>query len=122
MLMPRSVRIFVCTQPQDMRRGFDTLALAVQQVLGEDPRSGALFVFTNRRRSQLKALWWDRSGYCILYKRLHRALFQLPKPGASASSVPIDGACLAELLRWVATRRGAISPLPASRSSSPASR
>lgn len=112
MLMPRSVRVFVCTQPQDMRRGFDTLALAVQQVLGEDPRSGALFVFTNRRRSQLKALWWDRSGYCILYKRLHRALFQLPKPGASsASSVPIDGACLAELLQGVVTRRGAISPL-----------
>lgn len=95
-----------------MRRGFDTLALAVQQVLGEDPRSGALFVFTNRRRSQLKALWWDRSGYCILYKRLHRALFALPKGGVpSASSVPIDGVCLAELLQGVATRRGAISPL-----------
>lgn len=112
MLMPKSVRIFVCTKPQDMRRGFDALALAAQQVIGQDPRSGALFVFTNRRSNQLKALWWDRSGYCILYKRLHRALFRLPATDASSdSSVAIDGQCLAELLQGVATQRRAISPL-----------
>ena len=43
-MIPSSVRIFVCTEPQDMRRSFDGLALATQQVLGEDPQSGALFV------------------------------------------------------------------------------
>lgn len=102
----------MCTKPQDMRRGFDALALAAQQVIGQDPRSGALFVFTNRRSNQLKALWWDRSGYCILYKRLHRALFRLPATGApSDSSVAIDGQCLAELLQGVATQRRSISPL-----------
>jgi transposase len=74
-MIPSSVRIFVCVQPQDMRRSFDMLALAAQQTVGQDPRGGAMFVFTNRRRSQLKVLWWDHNGYCLLYKRLHRALF-----------------------------------------------
>jgi transposase len=44
-----TVRIFVCTRPHDMRCSYDTLALATQTVLGQDPRSGALFVFTNKR-------------------------------------------------------------------------
>ena len=51
-MIPSSVRIFVCTTPQDMRRSFDGLALAVQERLGEDPQSGAIFVFINKRRGQ----------------------------------------------------------------------
>lgn len=105
-MIPASVRIFVCVQPQDMRRSFDLLAAAAQQLAGEDPKSGAMFVFTNRRSNQLKVLWWDRNGYCILYKRLHRALFRLPKTdGSTDSSVRIDRAVLGELLYGVATGR-----------------
>lgn len=105
-MIPASVRIFVCVQPQDMRRGFDLLAGTAQQLVGEDPRNGAVFVFTNRRSNQIKVLWWDRNGYCILYKRLHRALFRLPKTdGPSDSSVRIDRAVLGELLHGVATTR-----------------
>ena len=78
-MIPLSVRIFVCTTPQDMRRSFDGLALAVQERLDEDPESGALFVFINKRANRLKALWFDRNGYCILYKRLHQAVFVPPK-------------------------------------------
>lgn len=59
-----------------------------------DPRSGALVVFTNRRRNQLKVLWWDRNGYCLLYKRLHRALFRPPGP-----SVPEDSLASAKRMR-----------------------
>ncbi|MDC0716142.1 IS66 family insertion sequence element accessory protein TnpB [Nannocystis bainbridge] len=77
-MIPTSVRIFVCTQPLDMRRSFDGLAAAAKQMLGEDPRSGALFMFTNRRSNRLKVLWWDKNGYCLLCKRLHQALFRLP--------------------------------------------
>ena len=58
-----------------MRRSFDGLSLAAREHLGEDPESGALFVFVNKRRNRLKALWFDRNGYCLLYKRLHRARF-----------------------------------------------
>ena len=102
-MIPTSVRIFVCTKPLDLRRGFDGLAAAAKTVIGEDPLSGALFVFTNRRSTRAKALWWDRTGYCILYKRLHRALFRLPQSGVSSDrSVVIDGQGLHEFLRGVA--------------------
>ena len=105
-MIPASVRIFVCTRPHDMRCSYDTLALATQKVLGQDPRSGALFVFTNKRHNRLKVLWWDHNGYCLLSKRLHQALFRLPTPsGSSDSSVIIDGRALAELLHGVASPR-----------------
>lgn len=101
-MIPRSVRIFVCTERQDMRRSFDALALAVKERMGLDPQSGALFVFASRRGTRLKVLWFDHNGYCILYKRLHAARFELPdsrdisKPIAS-----IDARQLALILRGV---------------------
>lgn len=101
-MIPSSVRIFVCAQPQDMRRSFDGLALTARQQLGEDPQGGALFCFVNKRANRLKVLWWDRNGYCLLYKRLHRAFFELPSDEASSGTkVRIDAAMLAELLAGV---------------------
>lgn len=98
-MIPVTVRIFVYTEAVDMRRGFDGLALIARQKLEQDPRSGALLIFTNRRRDRLKALWWDRNGYCVLYKRLHRAVFVLPTPEqAGGVSVRIDGQKLGALL------------------------
>jgi len=103
-MIPTSVRIFVCTQPLDMRRSFDGLAAAAKQMIGEDPRSGALFVFTNRRSNRLKVLWWDKNGYCLLCKRLHQALFRLPSANdPSDRSVIVDGRGLHELLRGIAS-------------------
>jgi transposase len=97
-MLPTSVRIFLCAAPQDMRRSFDALAAAAQQLVGEDPRAtGAMFVFVNKRRNRAKVLWWDKNGYCLLYKRLHRALFAVPDTG-NASTVRIDGRVLAALL------------------------
>lgn len=105
-MIPASVRIFVCTQPQDMRRSFDGLALAVRQALGEDPRGGALFCFVNRRGNRLKALWWDRNGYCLLYKRLHQAVFVLPQTSkGEAPKVRIDAQALGQLLAGVPRER-----------------
>lgn len=104
-MIPSSVRIFVCTEPQDMRRSFDGLALATREILGEDPESGALFCFVNKRANRLKILWWDDNGYCLLYKRLHRALFRTPPSGGTISSVQIDGPALARLIAGVAAER-----------------
>ena len=105
-MIPGSVKIFVCTRPVDMRRSFDGLALAAREVIGEDPRSGALFCFVNKRRDRLKALWWDRNGYCILYKRVHAAMLEVPKAAAAdATSVRVNGAALAEILAGVERRR-----------------
>jgi transposase len=105
-MIPASVRIFVCREPQDLRRSFDGLALAAQERLGEDPRSGALFCFVNRRFNRLKILWWDRNGYCLLYKRLHRALFCIPRgEPLSARAIRLSGPELAELIAGVARER-----------------
>lgn len=100
-MLPAAVRIFVCTVPQDMRRSFDTLALVTQQLLGEDPQSGAVFVFVAKRATRVKLLWWDRSGYCLLYKRLHRALFRVPATAGNGPAIRIDAAALAQLLAGV---------------------
>jgi transposase len=62
-VIPTSVRIFVCTERQDMRRSFDALALAVRESLALDPESGALFVFASKRSNRLKVLWFDHNGY-----------------------------------------------------------
>ncbi len=104
-MIPAAVRIFVCTVPQDMRRSFDALALAVQQLLGQDPMCGALYVFVSKSSTRAKVLWWDRNGYCLLYKRLHRALFRLPEGVGGGTSVRIDGPALAQLLAGVATEK-----------------
>jgi transposase len=86
-----------------MRRSFDTLALAVRERLALDPESGSLFVFAGKNGNRLKVLWFDHNGYCILYKRLHRALFKLPEAGATERPlVSIDARMLATILRGVA--------------------
>jgi len=104
-MIPASVRIFVCTVPQDMRRSFDALALVTQQILGQDPMCGALYVFVSKSATRVKVLWWDRNGYCLLYKRLHRALFRSPRAEDGGTSVRIDGAALAQLLAGVANEK-----------------
>lgn len=104
-MIPASVRIFVCTERQDMRRSFDALALAVKEKLELDPQSGALFVFASKRSNRLKVLWFDHNGYCILYKRLHRAHFELPDPTDVRRPIAsIDARALAMLLRGVEKR------------------
>jgi transposase len=97
-MIPAAVRIFVCTEAIDMRQGFDRLAQFVKMKLGEDPQTGSLFVFANRNATRLKALWFDTNGYCLLYKRLHRAVFQLP-PAGGGGAVQLNAAELATLLR-----------------------
>ncbi len=102
-MIPTSVRIFVCTERQDMRRSFDGLALAVRERLALDPQSGALFVFASKRGNRLKVLWFDHNGYCLLYKRLHAAHFELPEATTSERPVTsIDARMLAAILRGVA--------------------
>lgn len=72
--IPRTVRVFACTRPIDLRKGYDGLFGLVKQGLGE-PLSGNLFLFTNRTRTGCKVLVWDGTGLCIFMKRLERGRF-----------------------------------------------
>lgn len=74
----RTTRVFLATEPTDMRKGFDGLFALVETLIQEDPFSGHLFVFRNRRRDRLKMLWWDRDGLAIFYKRLEKGSWQFP--------------------------------------------
>jgi len=102
----------VCTEPIDMRLGFDRLAAAVRERLGADPLAGGLYIFANRGATRLKLLWFERNGLCVLYKRLHRAVFDLPIARDGSRSVRIERAAVATLLagverpRRVRRRRG----------------
>ena len=76
MLIPESqVRIWLYGPPTDMRKSFDGLSALVKSQLDEDPADGQLFVFINRRRTQLKVLYFDRGGYCVWAKRLEQGRF-----------------------------------------------
>jgi transposase len=90
------VRVWVATQPVDMRKGFDGLAEVVRMFLGHDPLSGSLFVFRNRSAQRVKVLWYDRDGLAIYYKRLERGVFRFPS--GDEKVMAIDSGQLLRLL------------------------
>jgi transposase len=76
---PRARRIFAYTRPTDMRKSFQGLLALVQKIFsGEDPHSGSLFVFVNRKGNYVKILAWDRTGFALFAKRLERGRFVFP--------------------------------------------
>lgn len=98
-MSPLGVVVYLAVGPVDLRGAFDRLAAVTRQVLHRDPTSGALFLFVNRRRNRLKALWWDRNGYTLLYKRLAKGTFALPQlSDAQGSSFEISTEDFARLL------------------------
>jgi transposase len=97
--VPASVRVFVATSAVDLRRGFDGLAALTQEVLEQDPLSGHLFVFRNRRKDRVKVLFFASGGYCLFYKRLERGTFRLPQ--GEAARLEIDAGELGLLLEGV---------------------
>ena len=103
--LPASVRIFVAAEPVDLRRGFDGLAAATRSLIREEPLSGHLFAFLNRRRNRIKVLVWDRTGWIIVYKRLERGTFTLrTAPAAGARHVEIDAGELGLILEGLDLR------------------
>lgn len=95
------VRIFLCTLPTDMRRGFDRLAEMVRSSLAQDPLDGSLFVFRSRGADRLKILQWEKDGFCLWYKRLEEGTFRFPATQAGAAGVEIKASEMAMLLEGI---------------------
>ena len=83
-------RIWLCLQRTDMRCGFDRLAMTAQEITGQDPLSGHLFLFRNRSGDRLKLLHWDRDGYVLWYKRLKEGVFKFPRQAGNTADTRID--------------------------------
>lgn len=104
MFFPESqVRIWLYAKPTDMRKSFDGLSVLVKHQLQEDPLSGQLFVFINRRRTQMKVLYFDRSGYCIWSKRLEQGQFHYET--SPSGKQPLDWAQLKLLLEGIELKK-----------------
>lgn len=103
--LPSSVRIYVASEPVDLRRGFDGLGAATRSLMGRDPMSGHVFVFLNRRRDRIKLLVWDRTGWVVVYKRLERGTFRVPtEPEPGRRHVEVDAGELGLMLEGLDLR------------------
>ena len=99
--LPSSVRIFLYAQPTDMRCGFNKLSMFAETFMGQDPFSGHLFVFFNKRGDKCKILFWDRTGFCIWYKRLEQGTFAKTGNSTNGVSLEIDIAGLSMILEGI---------------------
>lgn len=102
-----SVRIFLAREPVDFRKAHDGLHAIVRDEFGEDPLSGHVFVFLNKRVDRVKLLVWDRNGFWLLYKRLERGTFRPPAAGVGAQ-VEVSRAELLMLLEGIDLKKGKI--------------
>src|SRR6185503_9348821 len=99
---PPAVRIWLALAPADLRKGFDALAELVRQHLRDDPLSGHVFVFRNRRGARIKLLYGDTDGYVLVSKRLEAGSFRFPAAAEGQASATVRAAELALLLDGVA--------------------
>ena len=98
--LPSSVKIYLATEPGDMRSGIDSLVGLVRRA-GGDPFSGHLFVFVSRRKDRTKILTWQRGGFVLWYKRLERGQFAKPRLLSTGTTAEIDPGQLSMLLDGV---------------------
>ena len=110
MFLPRAVKVYVATAPCNLRRSFDGLSNEVREVLAKDALSGHVFVFLNRRKTQVKLLLWTRGGFTIVHKRLERGTFSFAAQVTDgARSVEIDVHELSMLLEGIDVTRARVS-------------
>lgn len=103
--LPPTVRVYLCCEPTDMRKGFNGLEAVTRSVIRKEPLSGHLFVFMNRRGNLIKILFWDRSGLCILSKKLERGRFKLPQyVDDDVAHIEIESAELSLMLEGIDLR------------------
>ena len=100
------LRIFVCTTPTNMSYSFDSLMGRAQEIFDQDPTSGHLFLFLNRRRDRIKILLWDQDGFWIFYKRLEEGTFQMLTTTNDEEGLELEYSQLVRLLGGVDLKTG----------------
>jgi transposase len=99
---PANVRLFLANRPVDGRKSFNGLAAIVDGEFGHPPTSGDLFIFLNRRGTQVRLLFWDRDGFWLMAKRLEMGTFRRVRQASEdIAHVEIDAADLSMLLEGV---------------------
>jgi transposase len=100
--LPPSVHVYVAAEPTDLRKSFDGLSAQVAARFGADPHSGHLFVFRNRRGDQIRVLFWDRTGFVIVGKKLAQGRFHLAREVPSgATHIEVEAAELSLMLEGI---------------------
>jgi len=106
-----NVKVYVATEPADLRLSFSGLYARAENVLKVDPRTGALFVFTNRRRNRVKTLYWDGTGLWVMTKRLEKGTFSWPVGVETENGkLALSPEALGLLLDGVDLRSGSLRP------------
>jgi transposase len=107
--VPAGVRVWIATGHTDMRKGFNGLALCVQESLKCDPHKGDVFVFRGKRGDLIKVLWFDSQGFCLFAKRLERGRFIWPSTiGGTVALTPAQLSYLLEGCDWRMPQRTAL--------------
>jgi transposase len=105
------LKIYLCLEPCDMRKSYNGLAALADQLVAGGLKSGALFLFTNKRRNRFQALYYDRTGVCILKKRLELGSFAWPDPSKPhQQKLTLTPEALSLLFDGVDLRDGTLRP------------
>lgn len=105
MTVSSSVSIYLCTAPTDLRKSFDGLSGIVRSQFHREPNDGSIFLFINRRRDRIKALYWEPGGYALWYKRLESGSLETVPHASDEQVVTIDATELSMLLSGISLRR-----------------
>ncbi len=104
--LPVTTKIFVAVEPVDMRKQFNGLWSLASEKLEEDPRCGAMFVFTNKDRDRLKILYWDGTGMWVLAKRLEKGRFSWPRSPRGHAKLSLTPEALSMLIGGIDLKEG----------------
>lgn len=110
--LPPSVRVFLCLESTDMRKGIDGLSALVEHRLNQDPLSGHLFCFFNKSRDKVKVLHWDTTGFCLYLKRLEKGRFHLGAFAEGEAVSPVTLQLILEGLELAEVKRHTRFQLP----------
>ena len=103
--------MYLAVEPVDLRKSFNGLHAVTMTVLHENPESGALYIFTNKRRNRVKTLCWDGTGMWVMIKRLEKGTFSWPKGvDVEDGKLALTPEALALLLDGVDLRSGSMRP------------